>query len=124
MCHSISMLKLCDLQRTTFFWPHDAIMLSKRTVSYHVHIYALAETHKDAEQKLQRGAFDILLPIFLLHKLKVALKSLWSFCNLVATSNINNELKEWAPHWLSSSPQKCFSIQKESKLTKKRIFLT
>ena len=64
MCHSISMLKLCDLQRTTFFWPHDAIMLSKRTISYHVHIYALAETHKDAEQKLQRGAFYILLPIF------------------------------------------------------------
>jgi len=39
-----------------------------------------------------------LLQNFLLHKIKVALKSLWSFCDLVETSNINNELKASALH--------------------------
>jgi hypothetical protein len=39
-----------------------------------------------------------LMQNFLLHKIWVALKSLWSFCDLVATSNINNELKSSAPH--------------------------
>ncbi len=39
-----------------------------------------------------------LLQNFLLHKIKVALKSLWSFCDLVETSNINNESKASAPH--------------------------
>ncbi len=56
-----------------------------------------------------------LLQIFLLHKIQVALKSLWSFCDLVTTSNITMELKASAPHQYSTSSFYSSRSQKHKK---------
>ncbi len=63
-------------------------------------------------KKIHWGPSIVLLPIILLHKLQVALKSLWSFCDYEATSNINNEPKEQAHHYKTYLEQSILYVLK------------
>jgi len=89
--------KLFNANRSRPWWfdigskQTDKIVIEKFCRSI---IYMLSETEWN-----QNGEPSIfLLPIFFLRKIQVALKSLCSFCDKLATSSINNELKASAPH--------------------------
>ena len=59
---------------------------SIKFLCYHVYV-------ENKFSLIQWGAFYLLIADFLLHKIWVGLKSLWAYCELMATFNINMELK-------------------------------